>query len=258
MKILILVLSADFPPYNKMIETAMNTWDSLSVSTTLNGETVNAPIETIYYCGKSSKISNDKIIYLPVREGLFNMGHKTLAAFEWALQNKEFDYVARVHSSIYVDKLNLYKKFEDWWMNGIRYNVFSGLKVDANPQWAWGGCGYLASRDVIEKVVQNKDKWDHSKMEDMSLSYVVNDLHIPYMQGMGCSIDKKPDGWLCLCYGTESYKFKNFSEIRWNNGQFLYRVKQDGEREKDLMIMNELFKSMTLNHENKFATTDNG
>ena len=91
-KVLILVLSSDFPPYSQMIQTSKGTWNSVQVD----------GCETVFCCGNSKKKSSDDIIYFPVENGLYDMGHKTIAMLEWALQNKEFDYIARTNASCYV------------------------------------------------------------------------------------------------------------------------------------------------------------
>src|SRR4029077_14578919 len=96
-KILILVLSCDLPPYDQMVETSLQTWDSID----------NPQCETVYYFSNKDKVSEGKFLYLPVQESLYMMGHKLLAAFQWALANKDFDYIARPHSCIYVNKKEL-------------------------------------------------------------------------------------------------------------------------------------------------------
>lgn len=229
-KILILVLSADFPPYDKMIHTAEETWDSVSVEN----------VDTVYYCGQSEKKSNGRIIYLPVEESLYRMGKKLILAFEWALANKSFDYIARPHSCIYVDKRQLVDYVEELPAN----NVFAGPRVTQSPEWIWGGLGFILSRDVVENVVANKELWDHSLMEDVALSYLVTKLGIPYTDGAGCSIDQFGESWLCLSYGdrrSKSFSFKDFADVKEKSNQFFYRTKQDGNREMDEFIMRNLY-----------------
>jgi len=229
-KVLILVLSADFPPYDKMVQTSLETWDSIE----------QEDCETVYYFGKSNKQNSDKFIYLPIHESLSAMGQKTLLAFEWALQNKEFDYIARPHSCIYVNKKELVKR-----VNSLPdENVFSGLMVEDKRNWLWGGCGYIISKDVVKKLVDGKPHLDIRKMEDIGISHLASDLEIPYTQGLGCSIDRLQDKWRCTCYGTESFEFDDFSEVKKSEGQYFYRVKCDGNRDKDEYIMRQLFKAL--------------
>lgn len=230
-KILILTLSCDVPPYDKMMYTAQRTWDTVKAD----------GMDTIYYCGGSTyKENTENTIFLPVRESLHTMGEKLLLAFEWALQNKDFDYIARPHSCIYVDKKELRKYVDSLPDN----DVISGLQVLGDPVWLWGGCGFVLSKDVVQKIVANKHGWDHTKMEDMALSMICSALQIPFTQGRGCSIDKKSEGvWSCTSYGTPGFDFENFEEMK-KAGQYFIRCKQDGARHVDEIIMKELFKHL--------------
>lgn len=231
-KILILVLSCELQPYKKMVETSLRTWDTVQVK----------GCETVYYFGASNNTDTGKFIYLPINETLVNMGAKTLAAFEWALNNKDFDYIARPHSCIYVNKKELMN-----YVDGLpNQNVFAGIKVNAVPEWSWGGCGYVFSRDIIQKLVDNKGIFAHGMMEDIGISYMANELGIPFTNGRGCSIDKKENGWICLSYGgCDSFDFNDFSEISKSKGQFFYRIKQDGKRYMEEFIMEEMFRQFS-------------
>lgn len=233
-KVLILVVSADVPPYDKMIQTSLNTWDSVNVE----------GVETIYYCGKSNKTNTDKIVYLAVDESLHNMGYKCLQAFELALKTKDFDYVARVNSSCFVDKKELINYIQSLPDN----NVFAGVAIpesENTPAWMWGGGQFILSKDVVQKIVDNKEKWDHSIMEDLSLSYMATLLGVPYYNGNACSINQTPNGWMYITYGTgNNFESKNIVKAQ---GQFFYRVKQDGNRSLDEYIMNQLH--ATLNRD---------
>lgn len=235
--VLILVLSSDFPPYSTMINTSQQTWDSIQMPGT----------ETIFYCSQKDnpeKQNTDKILYFNVGNSLFDMGWKNLAMFEWALQNKQFDYVARVNASCYVDKKALLKYVQDLPIE----NVFAGVEIKAGEQgykenWLWGGGMFLISKDVFQKIVANKNEWRHDLMEDVAMSFLVNKLQIPFTEGNSCSIDKMPDGWRLISYGTnkESISFTDFADVKRLN-HFFYRVKQDQKRYLDEYIMRELFK----------------
>jgi len=96
-KVLILVISSDFEPYSTMIHTSKSTWDSLQI----------ANCETIFYCSANDNpgaTNHDNVMYFDVPNDLYSMGHKNLAMYAWALNNKDFDFVCRVNASHYVDK----------------------------------------------------------------------------------------------------------------------------------------------------------
>lgn len=231
-KILILVLSADFNPYDNMLRTQQETWDSIKVEGS----------ETLYYCGESTKQNTETIIYLPVKESLKSMGEKTLQALEYALKNREFDYIARVHSSCYVSK----QKLVDYVQTLPDSGIFEGLTVSRPDSfdYAWGGGMTLLSRDVVKMVVHNRAKWNHSYMEDESLGLLIGQLGIKTKAGNACSINRMHDdpnyNWLLLSYGFgESIKFNDFADLEKTPHYFI-RVKQDGNRESDEYIMKEL------------------
>jgi hypothetical protein len=232
-KILILSLACDLPPYDQMVKTAEETWDSID----------HPQCETVYYFSNREKQSSGKYLYLPIQESLYTMGHKLLGAFEWALAYKDFDYIARPHSCIYVDKKQL-----AGYINELPdKNVFAGPLVDQTPKWLWGGLGFIFSRDVVQKIVEGREKWDHRKMEDTAVSALAIELGIPFTHGAGCSIDKYGNSWLCLSYGptrSKSFTFTDFSEVPKNSNQFYYRVKQDYDRKQDKYIMEQLFKHL--------------
>lgn len=233
-KVLILVISTDEPPYDKMITTSLATWDSVEVEC----------CETIYYTGKSHKPSTDKIKYLPIDNDLFSMGKKNLAIFDWALKNKDFDYVARVNASCYVNKEELLK----YCQNLPNENLFAGSVADSQNgfKYVWGGGQFIISRDVINKIVDNKEYWAHSFMEDESMSLLVEKLGIPFTAGYSAAIDNMGDHWRLITYGGEgvSITFTEFADVKKLNHHF-YRVKQDQKRWVDEFIMHRLFETLT-------------
>lgn len=228
--VLILVLSHDKPPYDKMVTTALETWDSVEVE----------GVQTLYYFdGKQTSVG--KFIYVDVPGGLLNMGKKTLAAFEYAM-GLQFDYLARIHSSIYCNKQALIEYVQTL----PDTDVFAGaLAESANGfSYHWGGVGFVLSRDVLQRIVTNKHHWQHSKyMEDESLSLLANWLSVPFSAGYAGAIDNMGDDWRCISYNGESISFTDFAKMKRLNHHFI-RVKQDGKRWVDEFIMKELFKNL--------------
>lgn len=234
-KVLILVISSDFEPYSKMIETSLNTWDSLDV----------AGVETFFYCSQKDNPkweNTNKILYFPVDNTLYSMGYKNLAMFQWVLENKEFDYILRINASCYVDKRNLIEYVQ----NIPETNLIAGAEATSQHgfQYLWGGASYLISKDVFEAIVHNGYLWEHRFMEDESVSLLVTKLGIPYSEGKACSINKTDEGWMCLSYGgVDSILFTDFNDLK-RLKHFSYRVKQDGHREVDEYLMEQLFKTL--------------
>lgn len=228
-KCLILGMHSSWHPYDMIMQAALDTWDTVQVD----------GIETILYCDGKTK-ATDKVVYFPVQTDIFSIGKKTLLAFEWALKNKEFDYISRPQSNAYINKKELFKYIQEL----PDENVFEAIEVVGPPRWRWG-VGTLLSRDVVQKLVDNKDKWDHRQMEDVAMSELADRLGIPYRNGRACSIDKVSDGvWQCTAYGSESFQFTDFSEIHKAKGQYWFRCKQDYDRNKDEYVMQELYKQL--------------
>ena len=225
-KVLILVLSHDKPPYNKMVDTALETWDKEPVE----------GCETVYYFD-GTRNNTEKNIYLNVDSGYMSMGKKTIAALEYAVHNYEFDYIARIHSSIYCNK----KALIEYVQTLQDTNLFAGSVAESQNkfQYVWGGTGYIISRDVLQRMVFNKQHWQHKYMEDESISLLANWLMIPFTAGKAGSIDNMGDHWRCISYGGESITFTEFEDLKKLNHHF-YRVKQDGKRWVDEFIMKEL------------------
>lgn len=236
-KVLALVLSCEAPPYDKLMQTSIDTWDSRQVE----------GIETVFYCGRSkTKQSNDKIIYLNTEDSFLTMGAKTIEAFEWALNNKQFDYLARPNASCYVRK----KQLLDFCQNLPSEKLFLGLKVQSvyNIDYLWGGGQCILSRDVVELMVKNKNEWNHNYTEDVSMADLASRLGIELNgNGYACSINMKPDrSYTCITYGDKgeaSIDSNDISDMSKLSNQFFIRIKQDSNRQLDIEIMNNLFKS---------------
>lgn len=220
-----MVVSCQQEPYLEMAKTSQETWDSINVP----------GVETIFYFGSPNKDNTFKEIYFPVQESLHSMGRKGLMAYTWALQNRKFDYVARVNASCYVNKKLLLEHVQTL----PDKEVFAGLEVIDTIPWQWGGGQYIISRDVLEYVTTHQDDWNHDVMEDRGLSYMVNQMGIPYTKGHASSISKNDSDYSVLCYNAnEGFNFTDWNELRKLDKQFFYRIKQDGQRhlEKEIML----------------------
>jgi len=232
-KVLILVLSSDFIPYSEMIQTSRRTWDSVEVDN----------CETIFYCSSKDNpgaTNHDNVMYFNVPNSLHDIGRKNLAMFEWALENKEFDYVLRVNASQYVCK----RKLIEYVQTLPGKEVFTGAEVkeENGMNWHWGGCGFLFSRDILQRIVDSKSQYNHTVMEDKSISYLINSFGIPVIPAHSGSIDNMGDNWRMMLYGSgESFDFTDFEDIPQKaNGHFVFRIKQDGKRYVEKFIMEEL------------------
>lgn len=232
MNVLILVLSARREPWGEMMQCSMETWDAEDHPQT----------RTLYYIGKSPEAWTPRVFSSPeLTESLEDVSPRTIEAFEVALEY-EWDFLARTHSSTYVHKRNLVDFIETL----PKENVLCGLIVAGEKPFLWGGGSYIMSRDVIEKFVANKGKWNRNIMEDNSITELAKHLDIP-MSGNGrmASIDRVPDGYLCTTYGVGSgFNFTDWADVNKANPHFYFRCKQDLRRHEDLQIFRELKKHL--------------
>lgn len=217
-----------------MIETSLETWDSVEVE----------GCETIFYCSMKDNpnwVNREKVLYFDTGNTLNDMMQKNAEMYQWALLNKEFDYVARINASCYCDK----KKLIEYVQGLPNENVFCGVEVtDASKGaecWAWGAPGFIFSKDVLQKMVNERRNFRRDIMEDMAQSFIINKLGIPYISGIPfCSIDKNEIDWTCISYIGKSITFSSFNDLK-DLGHAFYRVKFDSDRNMDKIIMHELF-----------------
>ena len=231
--VLIYCISCNLPPYPMLMQAALDTWDKLDVP----------GIETRFYCGGCPAIDHPKILHFKVSDNYANMGKKNLLAFDWALDQCEWDYMARINASCYVRKQKLLDYVQDLPEKGLFKGVASNGPVDSS--FMWGGAQFILSRDVIEAICANRDKWHHGPMEDISMTKIIKELGFtPDSTGNACSINRDKDHWLCIYYenGKQGgFEFTDMCEMKKAESQFFIRVKQDLKRHIDVQIMKELF-----------------
>ncbi len=229
MKVLILVLSARRDPWDKLMDCSLETWDAEEHPQT----------QTLFYCGRNGE-STEKVFYSPnIGEELEEVSPRTIQAFEKAVSIPDWDYLARPHSSTYVHKRNLVAFCE---AEGPKENVLYGCFTGGPQPFLWGGCHYLMSRDVIERMVANKERWDTSVMDDQSITRMAELLKVTVLPAHSATINMLDNGGHnCLVYGHgESFDFTNFADTNKAEGHFFFRVKQDLRRHEDVRIMREL------------------
>jgi len=228
MKVLILVLSARREPWGDMMKCSMDTWDAEHHPQTT----------TRYYCGKSDDNSDDRVWNSPqFDEELERVAPRTVEAYEKSLE-LSWDFMARTHSSTYVHKKNLVDFIETL----PKWNVLCGLLVTGERPFLWGGGSYIMSRDVVEKLVENKHRWNNNIMEDNALTDLANEIGIPMMgNGRMASINMAEVGWSVMPYGIgEGFTFTDWRDVKKIHPHHYIRCKQDLKRHLDLEIMRQL------------------
>jgi hypothetical protein len=161
MKILIAVLATDKEPWDKLIKTIQQTWGSISIDN----------IKIIYYYGNPNKTNDLPIIegnnlYSKYEETFENIGLKTIDMFKYAYENYEFDFLLRTNASSYINQEALI----NYLTNKIPKNYAGGFIGKIPNKFNFlSGSGYVLSRDLVNFIIKNSEKWDHSLIDDVAL-----------------------------------------------------------------------------------------
>lgn len=99
------------------------------------------------------------------------IGLKTLKAFQFVVDNYDFDFVFRTNSSSYIDgdllvELTKHKSGTDF------YGGFPG-RSRFGPFAS--GAGILISKSIVEKVLENSTRWRHGLIDDVALSKLIQE-----------------------------------------------------------------------------------
>ena len=146
-------------------------------------------IKVIHFIGGYEKRSYDNP-YLRLESGdsIEEVGYKTLEAFEWSLENQKFDYIFRVNSSSYVDIDNLIN-----FVNVIESdNLYTGniIELKMLDLKFVSGSGIILNKNTIQKIVLNKDLWNHSVIDDVALGQLCKQLEIAPTAGHFSEVTK--------------------------------------------------------------------
>ena len=204
MKIIILVLSYnDDGLYTEMCEAQKKTWDSVEVEN----------IKTYYYFGNGDedKIIGNTII-TTIKEGIPNCGYKTIKCFE-LIKDLDFDFVFRTNSSSYVDKEMLMELVKT--KNKTKH--YSGVIGNSDGVTFASGSGYLISKDVMLKLIENKYLTNNSLIDDVSFAEVLSKLEI-YPES-NQRYDVVGD-----CAPSNYFHYRLYSSNRYNDINNMYKI----------------------------------
>lgn len=212
-KILILVLAHKGQTYNNIIENGIKkTW----------GSRKHPNIDIYYYYGDSidnSIIDNE--IHVNIPESFSNIGLKTIAAFKLIDLQLQYDYVFRTNVSSYINQELLFNLVKTLPKN----DVLAAVVGETNGIKFPSGAGFLLSRDLVQYIIQNENKWDHTHMDDVALGLLFKDRTI-------IPLDRRDY--------TDSYNnMLSDLESTYQN-HYHYRCKVDYNRNIDIETMKKL------------------
>jgi len=233
-QVLVFVISTGVGDYPTLIRGAAETWASYE-----------ATGSTVRFYSERQPLQHPQLVQFDCPGGLYDMGRKDLLAYRWALDNLEWDYMARVNSSCYVCQKKLVEYVQDLPREGLFRGVLAH-KPDQTP-YLWGGTQFLMSRDVVGAFVENRLLWNHREMEDVAMSLLAVRIGI-VLDGKqrSCSLNKSLFGWVCMWYAdglSGGIDIKEVEDLKTVGYQHFIRVKQDGKRHEDVEIMRRLHKA---------------
>jgi hypothetical protein len=215
LKTLVAVLATHVRPYPALIRTAKRTWASRT-----------APdVDVLFYYGGSRPRRQGMDLHLLVPDDFPHIGEKTLACFEYVLDNVEFDVLFRTNCSSYVDLLNL-----GAWVDGhARPEGFYAGVVDRHDGVAFAsGSGYFLSADLVRVAVAERAAWDHGLLDDVALGELLSGKHVEPTQ-------------------APRVTYTNPSQVdRVDTTQFHFRCKTDSRfRADDIEVMERIHRAFS-------------
>lgn len=214
MKIIVLVLSMDSDVYINLENTIRETWGSSDIC------------KIYYYYGGFDNLHLDgDIIKCVSNEGLYNIGYKTIESFQYLIENEEFDFIFRTNSSSFIN----IDKMTEFLSNKPKERFYCGyINILKESQILFAsGSGYFLSKDVVKLILENKDKWNHEFIDDVSLGLFCRDvLSIDLVQSKRCDIS--------------NVDMEITSDLL--NNHFHFRCKTNSiDRKEDSLIMRKLY-----------------
>ena len=173
MKVLILVLSSDTYPSKRNSKVQKNTW----------AKKLPDNFEAIHYKSGNKTYIKENDLIVKAGKKTNEIGYKNFRAFEWVLENKQFDYLFRTNTSSYINISELEKFIKDIDKGNSKY-IYSGkiinLKKSTNNEVVQfvSGAGILLSKNSLQSLVDNQNLFDHNEWEDVGIGKLFNLIDI--------------------------------------------------------------------------------
>lgn len=129
---------------------------------------INFAVKKKIFFNEKIEISKDQIV-TTVPDLYSLIGAKTLDAFAVSIQKFDYDYIYRTNVSSYIDIEGL----QNFVIDKPRNNFYAGAIGNHQGVNFASGCGYFVSRDLISKVLNNQNLWDHNLIDDVSLGKIL-------------------------------------------------------------------------------------
>lgn len=156
-KVLVLVLHSEAEPWRTIGEVQLATWMASCAT---------AGVEALHYVGNAPEMLLDgSTLRLDAPDNvLSHTGPKTQRALQWALENREFDFVFRTNTSSYVDP----RLLVEFLSKRPRTRHYGGSHNPTAGGFAVG-CGMSLSRDVCSLLAKSPCRLAHG-VDDVAIA----------------------------------------------------------------------------------------
>lgn len=177
-----MVLSYNAPPFDLLMQTQQETWDSVNVE----------GVKTVYYHGGvpesemlhcsvtySNPRSSWKRVALQCTDAYYYMGAKFKKSLDCVFDDRmeldDFDIIFRTNSSSYVNK----KKLIEFAEKLPKEKLYAGWEIKGNEGFnIVSGAGIFMSRDVAE-ILRDEIDPNFEKEEDYYIGQILSQHNIP-------------------------------------------------------------------------------
>lgn len=171
------ILSLKKEPYLSVENSAKNTWASIDHKNIQHFFCYGNSQQGNYYSNKELHLDCIDGENLTLNERCYfnNVLRKTIAIFQYCLDNFNFDFLFRVNISTYIHFENFYKYISQQSPSQFYGGCFAGR------QWA-SGLGLIFSKDIIELIISNLKNFELSGQDDVWFGETLSRLGIPKSQ----------------------------------------------------------------------------
>ena len=175
--VLVLVLSSTTYPSIRNKKAIKKTW----------GSSHSDNFKIIFYeSGEDEKLVEDTL-FVKTDTSTKNLGLKLLLALDWCTNNVEYDFIFRTNTSSFVNTMEL----ENFILANLieKEYVYCGIPLirdykDSDKKINFlSGAGIILNKKTVQLILKNKEQWDHSEWEDVSLGKLLGENNIPFTSG---------------------------------------------------------------------------
>ena len=227
-KVIILVMCSSQNTYQDLEKSIKETWYKLK----------NNDVEVIFYKENNYNSRETQFdspdLRVPCLDGFFQLGLKTLLSFEWVLENYNFDYIFRTNLGSFVNPTSIIEFVKEKPKKEFYCGIIGKYNLDREITYA-SGSGYFLSKDLVEKVVLNKQFWKHNVVDDVAIGELLSNLGVSVSKN---AIRKN------ICDGETFYQIGE-ENVEYISDQLVYHIRlRSNDRNIDIQNMKSIFENL--------------